>query len=73
MTINFDPYVALGLTYGVTNEEIRTQYRKLVKELHPDKNPNDPKASEKFHQVVEAYKILSNPSLKSQFGRSKTS
>tara|TARA_Y100001937_G_C6953030_1_gene255517 strand:+ start:11 stop:523 length:513 start_codon:yes stop_codon:yes gene_type:complete len=62
----FDPYVALGLAYGVTDAEIKTQYRKLVKELHPDRNKH-PNARQQFEHVVEAYKLLSNPIEKAKF------
>tara|TARA_R100000406_G_scaffold84880_1_gene68072 strand:- start:3474 stop:3986 length:513 start_codon:yes stop_codon:yes gene_type:complete len=66
MTQQFDPYVTLGLAFGVTDEEIKTQYRKLVKELHPDKNPS-PHAREKFEQVMKAYRLLSDPDKKREF------
>lgn len=65
---HFDPYVALGLAYGVTNEEIKTQYRKLVKQYHPDYNKN-PNASEKMNEIVKAYRILSDPKQKAQFDK----
>lgn len=66
MTQNFDPYVALELAYGVTDQEIKVQYRKLVKRYHPDYNKN-PNASDKMNEIVRAYRILSDPKQKAQF------
>jgi len=63
---NFDPYVALGLAYGVTDAEIKTQYRKLVKQYHPDFN-RDPNAKERMDEILRAYQMLSDPKQKAQF------
>lgn len=68
MTDNFDPYRALELAYGVTDEEIKAQYRKLVKKYHPDHNKN-PNASERMNEVIRAYRILSDPQQKADFDR----
>lgn len=54
-----DSYQILGLSYGATQQEIKKIYRKLAKKYHPDKNPDEPKAAEKFIKVQEAYEILS--------------
>ena len=56
-----DPYKVLGLTEGASKEEIKKAYRKKAKEFHPDLHPDDPKASEKMHQINEAYEHLMNP------------
>lgn len=53
-----DPYEILGLEPGVSWEEIRTAYRRLVKKHHPDKNPGDPASEWIFKQVDQAYKDL---------------
>ena len=66
MKNDFDPYVALELAYGVTDEEIKAQYRRLVKKYHPDYNKN-PNSSSKMNEVLRAYKILSDPMQKAEF------
>jgi molecular chaperone DnaJ len=51
-------YQVLGLKSGASNEEIKKAYRKMSKKYHPDLNPNDKEAENKFKKVVEAYEIL---------------
>lgn len=55
-----NPYQVLGVTPNSTAEEIRKSYRKLCLECHPDRNPDDPRAEERFKQVSVAYNILSS-------------
>ena len=55
-----DPYSTLGVAKSASEAEIKSAYRKLAKELHPDKNKDNPKASEKFSEVAKAYDILSD-------------
>ena len=55
-----DLYKLLNINKTSTKEEIRKNFRKLVLIIHPDKNPNDPNASEKFRNLNNAYKILMN-------------
>lgn len=50
-----DPYKILGLTPDATEKEIRKAYRHLAMQYHPDRNPGDPEAEEKFKQVQWAY------------------
>jgi molecular chaperone DnaJ len=66
-----DYYEILGLERSVTVSEIKKSYRKLALELHPDRNPGDPAAEERFKEASEAYGVLSDPqkrSLYDQFG-----
>ncbi len=64
-----DPYSTLGVAKGASEAEIKTAYRKLAKQLHPDKNKDNPKASEKFSEVTWAYDILSDKTKRAQFDR----
>ena len=52
-----DPYQALGVAKGASDKEIKSAYRKLAKELHPDKNKDNPKATERFSDVTKAAQI----------------
>ncbi len=56
-----DYYEVLGVQKGVTAEEIKKSYRKLAAKHHPDKNPGDKSAEEKFKELGEAYEALSDP------------
>ena len=55
-----DPYNALGLSREATQEDIRKTHRKLVRKYHPDANPEDPRAEERFKEVQRAYEVLSD-------------
>ena len=58
--MNDDLYELLGVSRDASDQEIQRAYRKLALKYHPDKNPDDPQAAEKFKRVAEAYDILSD-------------
>ncbi len=64
-----DPYSLLGVAKGADDKAIKSAYRKLAKELHPDKNKDNPKATERFSQVTQAYDLLSDPKKRGAFDR----
>jgi DnaJ-class molecular chaperone len=64
-----DPYSVLGVKREASQEEIRTAYRQLAKKLHPDLNPGDKKAEEKFKQVASAYDILGDADKRGRYDR----
>lgn len=56
-----DYYEVLGVDRNASVDEIKSAYRKLAMKYHPDRNPNDPEAEEKFKEAAEAYDVLSDP------------
>lgn len=64
-----DYYEVLGLQKGATEEEIKKAFRKMALKYHPDRNPGDKAAEEKFKEVNEAYSILSDPDKKNKYDR----
>ena len=62
-----DYYETLGVAKSATPEEIKKVYRKLALKYHPDKNPGNKAAEEKFKQISEAYAVLSDPEKKKQY------
>lgn len=64
-----DYYEILGITKNATPEEIKKAYRKVAIQYHPDKNPGDKQAEEKFKEAAEAYEVLSDAEKKAQYDR----
>jgi molecular chaperone DnaJ len=56
-----DPYRELGISKDASDEDIKKAYRRLAKETHPDTNPGDKEAEERFKRISEAYELLSDP------------
>ncbi|MDF0544795.1 DnaJ C-terminal domain-containing protein [Sphingobium sp. H39-3-25] len=64
-----DPYSILGVARSASEAEIKSAYRKLAKQHHPDKNSDDPKAADKFAQITHAYDLLADKDKRAQFDR----
>ena len=62
-----DYYEVLGVSKNATPEEMKKAYRKLALQYHPDRNPGDKEAEEKFKEAAEAYDVLSNPDKKARY------
>lgn len=62
-----DYYEILGVSPGATDEEIRLAYRRLALRYHPDRNPNDHQAEEKFKEICEAYGVLIDPQKRREY------
>jgi len=64
-----DYYSILGVPRNATQEEIKEAYKRLAKKYHPDRNPGDKTAEEKFKEINEAYQVLSDPQKRAQYDR----
>jgi len=64
-----DLYQRLGIKRGATDVEIKKAYRSLAKQLHPDRNTDNPKANERFSQVTQAYDILADKDKRGRYDR----
>jgi len=64
-----DPYRTLGVARDASEADIKKAYRKLAKELHPDRNKDNPKAAERFSTATQAYDLLSDKAKRARFDR----
>src|SRR5678815_1309491 len=64
-----DLYQQLGIKRGASEAEIKKAYRSLAKQLHPDRNKDNPKSAERFAQVTRAYDLLSDKDKRAQYDR----
>src|SRR5256886_10637360 len=64
-----DYYEVLGVSHSVAGEEMKRAYRKLAVKFHPDKNPDDPHAEEKFKELGEAYDVLMDADKRAAYDR----
>lgn len=62
-----DYYAVLGVSASASQEEIKKQYRRLAAKFHPDKNPNDPAAADRFKEISEAYTVLGDAEKRKQY------
>lgn len=69
MSTKRDFYEILGVSKSATPEEIKKAYRKVAIQFHPDKNPGNKEAEEKFKEAAEAYEVLSNTEKRAQYDR----
>ena len=65
-----DYYELLGIGREAGEQEIKSAYRKMALKYHPDRNPDNPEAEEKFKLAAEAYSVLSDPQKRSTYDRS---
>ncbi len=68
-TMKTDYYEILSIERTASDGEIKTAYRKLAMQFHPDRNPNNPEAEEKFKECSEAYQVLSDPDKRAAYDR----
>ena len=64
-----DYYKILGVGKNASDEEIKKSYRKLARQYHPDRNPGDKKAEERFKEISQAHDVLSDPEKRKAYDR----
>lgn len=69
MSTKRDFYEILGVAKTASQDEIKKAYRKVALQFHPDRNPGDKEAEDKFKEAAEAYEVLSNPDKRAQYDR----
>ena len=62
-----DPYSVLGVSRQASADEIKAAFRRLAREHHPDRNPNDADAERRFREINEAYQVLTDPTRRARF------
>ena len=62
-----DFYAVLGVASDASSSDIKSAYRKLARELHPDHNPDNPKAEDRFKEVSEAFAVLSDDAQRKEY------
>jgi molecular chaperone DnaJ len=67
-----DYYELLGVGRDASPDEIKKSFRKLARETHPDANPDDPEAEERFREIAQAYEVLSDPDRRARYDRGET-
>src|SRR5947209_13414228 len=67
-----DYYKTLGVGKNATDEEIKKAYRKLARQYHPDRNPGDKKAEERFKEISQAHDVLSDPEKRKAYDRGQS-
>src|ERR1051325_6592247 len=68
-TTKRDYYEVLGVSRGCTEVELKSAYRKVALQYHPDRNPGNHEAEEKFKEASEAYEVLSDPERRARYDR----
>src|SRR5690606_27134962 len=64
-----DPYEILGIDRNASADEVKAAFRRLAQKYHPDRNPTDPTAQEKFKEINAAYQLLSDPQKRAAYVR----
>src|SRR6266487_729350 len=71
MRFERDYYGLMGLDPDATEEEIRKAYRRLALQWHPDRNPDNPQAADRFKEISEAYAVLIDPAKRHTYDRAR--